>query len=318
VVLYELATGRLPHIGDTTVALLDAKLRLAPEPPRQRAPQRDLPKSLERAILRALERTPERRFRSALEMRRALEDALLEPGRVRHRRRRLGWTLTALVLVATASAAWAAAREPDIRERAVRAVSPVIHGLRSVKERLAAQRAAAIAADVETVAAPPSTPARPKTAPQPAAVAERAPLQADERTEDESAASEATEPTPDATETALAEARALSERGQSLRAFHQLRDLGARHPGDARVLRAWSEAALAVRSWGEAHRVARRWAQIDDSIEAQLHAARMERAVGDTDGALGVLRRLLERHPNSTEARELVRIYSGEAHLARQ
>ena len=42
----------------------------------------------------------------------------------------------------------------------------------------------------------------------------------------------------------------------------------------------------------------------------------MERAVGDTESALAVLRRLIERYPTSNEARELVRMYSGEGRLA--
>jgi thioredoxin-like negative regulator of GroEL len=134
--------------------------------------------------------------------------------------------------------------------------------------------------------------------------------------EDES--DDTSDQTPDEVAGALAEARALTERGQSLRAFHQLRDLGARRPEDPRVLRAWSELALSVRSFGEAHRIARRWARCDDSIEAHLHLARMERTVGNTERAIAVLTALLERHPTCGEARELARMYGGEARLAHQ
>jgi serine/threonine-protein kinase len=311
VVLYELATGRLPHAADSTVALLDAKLRLPPEPPRQRAPQRGLPKALERAVLRALERAPERRFQTASELRGALENALLEPARLRRRRRRIGYAVATLLVMASAAGAANVARQPELRERAQSALAPVLDRVQSVRARLAAQRAAALAAE----AAPPAkaAPSRPPQLSAPA-VAKKT------MTAPVAPATEGVKPSepagPDAIEAKLAQARALSEHGQSLRAFHELRELGAAHPDDARVLRAWSEAALAVRSWGEAHRVARRWAEIDDSVEAQLHVARMERAVGDTESALAVLRRVLERYPSSNEARELVRMYSGEGRLA--
>ena len=59
VVLYELVTGRLPHVASSTVALLDAKVRKVPESPRDRAPQRGLPQMVDQAIQHALESDPE-------------------------------------------------------------------------------------------------------------------------------------------------------------------------------------------------------------------------------------------------------------------
>ncbi len=54
-VLYELVTGRLPHVASTTVSLIDKKLRATPESTRERAPDRGVPAALDRAIMRALE-----------------------------------------------------------------------------------------------------------------------------------------------------------------------------------------------------------------------------------------------------------------------
>ena len=65
-VLYELATGRLPFTGETPAAVLDAVLHRAPSPPRDLNPR--LPRGLERVILRALEKNPGRRWPSASEM----------------------------------------------------------------------------------------------------------------------------------------------------------------------------------------------------------------------------------------------------------
>lgn len=61
-VLYELATGRRPH-PETGSLLVDAILNRAPRPPSML--HRDFPASLEQAILKALDKTPEHRWSSA-------------------------------------------------------------------------------------------------------------------------------------------------------------------------------------------------------------------------------------------------------------
>jgi serine/threonine protein kinase len=65
VTLYELLTGRLPINGATTYQIMLAHMNQAPTPPHEIAPQIPLP--LSAAILRALEKEPERRFASAEE-----------------------------------------------------------------------------------------------------------------------------------------------------------------------------------------------------------------------------------------------------------
>ena len=59
-VLYELLTGRPPFIGDTTPRICAQVLNADPPPPSTLRP--DLPVELERAILRCLEKEPDRRF----------------------------------------------------------------------------------------------------------------------------------------------------------------------------------------------------------------------------------------------------------------
>ncbi len=70
VMLYEAATGKPPFVSDALFDLLRMHVAQAPVPPRTLRP--DLPKPLEAVILRALEKDPARRYRTAGEMARAL------------------------------------------------------------------------------------------------------------------------------------------------------------------------------------------------------------------------------------------------------
>lgn len=71
VVLYELTTGRLPFRGDTPVSVALKHVNDVAEPPR--SIRADIPPALEAVILRALEKDPTRRYRSADEMREDLQ-----------------------------------------------------------------------------------------------------------------------------------------------------------------------------------------------------------------------------------------------------
>lgn len=70
VTLYFLLTARVPFDADNMVKLLAAVLERAPEPPDRR--RSDLPRGLSKAILRCLEKQPERRFATYEDLRRAL------------------------------------------------------------------------------------------------------------------------------------------------------------------------------------------------------------------------------------------------------
>ncbi|HEY7216246.1 MAG TPA: protein kinase [Thermoanaerobaculia bacterium] len=72
IVLYEIFTGVLPFEGPTAMDVMVKHLRETPPPPSARWPE--IPPALEAAILRCLEKDPERRYRSVVELLHELEE----------------------------------------------------------------------------------------------------------------------------------------------------------------------------------------------------------------------------------------------------
>ncbi len=77
ITLYEMLTGRVPFDGETTVAVALAHLQTEMTPPRQIEPM--IPVSLEKIILKATQKKPERRYASAEELIADLRKALVMP-----------------------------------------------------------------------------------------------------------------------------------------------------------------------------------------------------------------------------------------------
>lgn len=118
-VLYQLASGRLPHVASTTVALLDKKLRGQPESLRRRAPTRGFPAMFDKTVQKSLATEPEQRYQSADQLREALEDALQEPVKRQRRRRTIATAVLAALGIAVAGGAIAGAQNPEMRARAM-------------------------------------------------------------------------------------------------------------------------------------------------------------------------------------------------------
>ncbi|PIE06231.1 MAG: hypothetical protein CSA75_00600, partial [Sorangium cellulosum] len=91
-VLYEMVTGSLPHAAEGTVALLDAKSKIDPESPRERAPSAEIPIEVDRLIMRGLAKNPARRTGSAEQFLKEIQAAINAPERRRRQRRFLGRT----------------------------------------------------------------------------------------------------------------------------------------------------------------------------------------------------------------------------------
>jgi serine/threonine-protein kinase len=78
VLLYQLLVGHPPFIDDDAVVVMAKHIREMPVPPTKAAPERPIPKSLERVVLRALAKDPNARPASADELDRALAACLVD------------------------------------------------------------------------------------------------------------------------------------------------------------------------------------------------------------------------------------------------
>jgi len=78
VVLYEMLCGRVPFTGDTDVAVAVQHATATPVPPRQ--VKADIPVALEVIVLRAMAKSPDRRYQDAAELQFALTSVGLRPG----------------------------------------------------------------------------------------------------------------------------------------------------------------------------------------------------------------------------------------------
>ena len=72
ILLYEMASGRRPFAGDTSLAIISSILKDTPPPLSQARP--DLPSEVDRIIRRCLAKDPGRRYQSTLDLRHDLDD----------------------------------------------------------------------------------------------------------------------------------------------------------------------------------------------------------------------------------------------------
>jgi len=338
VVLFELLSGRLPHEAESPVLLLDAKFRREPESLRKLVPERGIPKMVDAAVSRALSTEPEHRYRSAAELREALEAALQEPDTSPTRRKLVARGLASALALAVIGVVGVGAAKPMIRQRALDALAPMIEEVHALEAR-AAQRirgahapaptqVAALAmqpAAVSFVAPPESVVAEPAPAsaallvPEASPNAEQASAKNDDgEIEDDSPSTD--KPTADVAgpavtaevesssngAAAIAEAHELVAKGNKLKALNVLRRAAKKSPADPKLLQELANAAEQDRAWGEAVRTVRLLVEVDPSAESKLELARLERKTGHRARALELVRSVVKDNPDSPGARAML------------
>ena len=65
ILLYQLLTGRAPFVDDDAVVVMAKHIRERPMPPREITPDQPIPVALDRVVMRAIEKDPARRFKTA-------------------------------------------------------------------------------------------------------------------------------------------------------------------------------------------------------------------------------------------------------------
>lgn len=75
-ILYEMLTGKEAFPFESVMEVLTAQLAQQPTPPRQAAPEQDIPEALEAVVLQCVEKDPARRPASASELRKAIHRAV--------------------------------------------------------------------------------------------------------------------------------------------------------------------------------------------------------------------------------------------------
>ena len=335
--LFELLSARLPHAAESPVLLLDAKFRKEPESLRKLVPERGIPKMVDAAVSRALSTEPEHRYESAAELRAALEAALHEPETTPSRRKWVARGLVSAVAVAVIGVVAVGASRPEIRQKAVAALSPMLEKAHAwqarAQERMHGATAAAAPTQVPALAMQPAAEvalaaAAEEVVTQPAPVAALAATPTpdvngqasndDGEVEEDSAgtaraADDAAEPaasgkaaSDSSAEAALALARELSAKGNKLKALNVLRRAAKTSPNDANVLHELAAAAEQDRAWGEAVRTVRHLVEVEPSAESKLELARLERKTGHRERALQLVRSVLNDNPDSPEAHAML------------
>ena len=337
-VLYELVTGTRPFEG-SPVVVMGKQLREEPERPRARAPHAVIPGELEALILKALSKSKEDRFPTALALREALEAAMVAPDRRRSRARRLAAAavLGSLAVLAAAGlkGRWhhgagglLASREPvasvatlnvaqlpaavsreteaDAKAKAdadadAKAKAEADATKVEADAKIKADADAKLAADLKFAAeVKPEAKAAPVA--QPVAIGDepRAPGAREAKKDDRH---EERKPS-----SLLVHASARgSERSEDARArLSDARSAARDHATDAHALKAWTLAAMHAGETREARRAAEAWAIHDNTAEPRLFLASALESSGRKREARAVLEEWLANHPDASEAKRML------------
>ncbi|MEO7032765.1 MAG: protein kinase [Polyangiaceae bacterium] len=350
VVLFELLSGRLPHEAESPVLLLDAKFRKEPQSLRNLVPERGIPKMLDVAVTRALSPEPEHRYKSAAELRAALEAALNEPETASPRRKLVVRGLASAIALAVIGVIAVGAARPDVRQKTMAALSPMIQEAEALQARAAARLHAARPAPPQVAALKLEAPAvvtveaKVEAAPAPVAAeaAEAAPApiaQAaandDGEVDDDSPSTDSapagkgaaddkdgakpaamTAASSSSSDDVIAEVHTLTASGKKLKALNLIRQAAKKSPSDAKLLHELASMAEQDHAWGEAVRTARRLVAVDPSADSKLELARLERKTGHRARALELVRSVLKDSPDSPEAHAMLTQLGGTERVA--
>ena len=136
VLLYEMLTGRRPFQGETTLSIVASILRAAPDPLRRA--RADIPEHVERLVSRCLEKDPDARYPSAVDVHRELASYRATDTERRRRQRTTAIVLAAVVLVVAGGLAVRTFRNVSGARWVAQTAAPEIARLIATDRRFAA------------------------------------------------------------------------------------------------------------------------------------------------------------------------------------
>lgn len=284
VVLYEMLTGRVPHpLGEggspTLAALLTAKITVAPKIPSAVAPERGIPRALDRAVARLLARDAEKRTPTTTEvlaLLRPLEAKQLE--RPHSNYQALLGAAAAFVLVSAIGWSLVAPKQESTAELPRVDLDALVAEAAQNKEALSS----VIGKVLEKTAVPASK--------QVAAVD---PLQLE-----------------------VEKIMGIYNEGSKIRAHHEMKNLSEKYPKNMTVAQGVVTTARGVQAWGEAYSAAEFWLNESGAPEAGVAFARLQKETL-RGNPVETLEGVLKKHPGYSPAQKLLEKYSGKTLASR-
>lgn len=283
VVLYEALTGRVPHpLGPdgspSLPALLTAKITRTAPAPSFVLGAAVIPRSLDRVVMRMLDRDPSKRPDSASALVSELEAVLATPTAKRPKREIIvgaaALALGTIGLVAFAGGSGEATARPQVDLAALRETPA------STTDAATLAATADEVIDVDAI----DMQGTEASGMEPALVAPKA---------------------QSAVEVRVEHLLGLFRRGRKTEAHHEMKLLAAKHPEDARVAEGLVTTAPSVGAWGEALGAARRWNRLEPSARSVVAVARLERATLSGD-PVATLHAASARYPGDADIEKLL------------
>lgn len=286
VVFFEMLTGRVPHpLGEggspTLPALLTAKITVCPPAPSSVVPERGIPKSVEKALARMLQRDADKRFSSTAQVVAALNP--LSDRRVAHKSSRKVAIVSAAATFAVVLGAGFLLGRGNVTPQAEEEIRTV--DLDALVEKAAIAETAAAAPEERTEV-----------------------IELDEEFDEPEPETQSVQAAADPIAEEVDEVLALARRGARIKAHHQMKKMAVDFPGNVEVSRGLVTTARGVKAWGEAYEAAKFWMAESNDPAAGVAFARLQKATL-RGNPLQTLKTVLEKNPDYEPAQKLLHRY---------
>lgn len=317
-VLYELLTGQLPFQAESTMELLDSKMRTHAQSPSRAVRGLNLPRYLNKVVCTALASRPEDRYDNAQSLRLDLEWILQKGRKDAKPGRRIAATVSALGIAAACGVfvldtlpeqGFKTVAIQSLSEVAEPAPRPVLaQAPQKVQSRTPRKVRSTAEIEIEPIemligpaTVPAARPELPVVTPQPPLPA-ATPLPGPKPPSANQIEDRRKQEARDELRQEVARAETLIEDQQRLRALNAYRALARKYPNEPAVLSGLSRAAEGLERCGEALKAAEKWVSLDDSPRAIFRLAEAQKNVAGKRKAKLILEDWLKNNSDDEQA----------------